>query len=435
MDTSLYNQQLFSFLSASPTPFHCVAQMSRILQQHGFTRLREQQSWGQLSKGSYYVVRQQGAITAFTLGTDEKITDGFRIIGAHTDSPCLQLKPKPDVKTGSFHQLAVEVYGGSLLAPWFDRDLSIAGRVCVARDDGSIDVFLVDFARPLVTIPSIAIHLFREANSKPDINQQKHLPPIIGQSVAKQLPDFTEILKDQMAREHPEASGREILGYDLFCYDHQGPIYTGVNNDFISAPRLDNLLSCHAGLTALIQTDRTKNSILFCSNHEENGSLSAAGAQGSFISAVLERIIPEDGERRLALASSFLISADNAHATHPNYPEKTDPGHEIHLNKGPVIKINANQRYTSSGFSSAVYKQLCRICAVDCQEFVMRSDLACGSTIGPMTAARLGVNGVDVGAPTLGMHSIRELTGRRDPLLFQRPLVTFLTSDLPRSCS
>jgi aspartyl aminopeptidase len=432
MDQAHYNQQLFSFLSSSPTPFHAVAAIEDKLRRHGFKQLPENQPW-LLEKGfSYYVTRENSAIIAFTLGSGEVVEQGFRILAAHTDSPCLQIKPSPDIKTGSYQQLGVEVYGGSLLGTWFDRDLCLAGRVVCEMADGNLKVLLVDFNRPLLCIPSIAIHFNRDANSSNSIDKQKHLPPIIAQSIDKQLPELRSLVLDQIKLEHPKAAITEILAFDLFCYDFQGPAFLGINSEFISSARLDNLLSCHAGLTALAHGDRTKNSLLFCANHEENGSTSATGAHGSFIDSVFERIQPNSEGRRITLSNSFLISMDNAHAAHPNFMDKIDPAHEIHLNKGPVIKLNANQRYATNSLSAAMYKHICSQIKITPQEFVMRSDMPCGSTIGPITAARLGVRTIDVGAASLAMHSIREVTGSSDPFLLYRTLVQFLSSDVHR---
>ena len=296
-------------------------------------------------------------------------------------------------------------------------------------------VLLVNFSRPLLTIPSIAIHLNREANTKNSIDQQKHLPPIISQAINKQLPEFSFLLLDQLQLEHPKAVIKEILAFDLFCYDFQGPSYLGINNEFISSSRLDNLLSCHAGMTALAHADKSKNNFLFCANHEENGSTSATGAHGSFIDSVFERIVPDPEAKRITLSNSFLISMDNAHAAHPNFMDKMDPTHEIHLNKGPVIKLNANQRYATNSLSAAIYKHICKEANITPQEFVMRSDMPCGSTIGPITAARLGVKTIDIGAPSLAMHSIRELTGSCDPFLLYRSLGHFLSSDTHKQLS
>ncbi len=429
MNFTLYNANLFPFLFSSPTPFHAVANIEVHLSQQGFIRLQENEHWQLVQGQAYYLTRDNGAIIAFILGSDESCEQGFRMLAAHTDSPCLQIKPRAEIKTGSYLQLGVEVYGGSLFAPWFDRDLSLAGRVCCKTRDGNLAVFLINFRRPLLTIPSIAIHFDREANKNCGINQQRHLPPILSQAVDQQFPDFNSLLLDQIQQEYPQAAIEEILSFDMFCYDFQEPTYTGARNDFISSGRLDNLLSCHAGMTALGKAERTKNVLLFCANHEEIGSTSTSGAQGSFLESTLERIIPDPTSRRITLSNSFLISMDNAHAAHPNFMEKIDSAHEIHLNKGPVIKLNANQRYATNSLSAAIYKQVCKEAKVFPQEFVMRSDLPCGSTIGPITAARLGVRTVDIGAASLAMHSIREHTGSLDPFLLYRTIEQFLKSN------
>jgi aspartyl aminopeptidase len=432
MNQSDYNKTLFSFLSSSPTPFHAVTGIEDFLRLHGFVQLWENEHW-QLENGfSYFLTREKSAIIAFTLGGNEEVEHGFRMLAAHTDSPCLQLKPRPDLKTGTYHQLGVEVYGGSLLGTWFDRELSLAGRAVCELADGNLAVLLVDFNRPLLTIPSLAIHFNREANTGNSIDRQRHLPPIIAQAVDKQLPEFKSLLADQLRLEHPQANIQEILAFDLFCYDWHGPVFLGINNEFISSARLDNLLSCHAGMVALAHADKTRNSLLFCANHEENGSTSATGAHGSFIDSVFDRIVPTPGARSISLSNSFLISMDNAHAAHPNYLDKMESAHEIHLNKGPVIKLNANQRYATNSLSAATYKQICKEAAIIPQEFVMRSDMPCGSTIGPITAARLGVKTIDIGAPSLAMHSIRELTGSSDPFLLYRTAAHFLGSDTHR---
>lgn len=432
MTQSTYNKQLFSFLNNSPTPFHAVSNIESFLLDRNFLRLMENSRWKLERGSSYFVTREQGAIIAFTLGSREEPQQGFRMLAAHTDSPCLQVKPRPDIRTGSYHQLGVEVYGGSLLHPWFDRNLCLAGRVCCAMGEGGLGVFLVDFRRPLLTIPSIAIHLDREANTSNSLNKQNHLPPVFAQSVDRQLPDFSQSLLEQTRKEHPASDIKEIVSFDMFCYEFDPPVYLGVNREFISGSRLDNLLSCHAGMMGLGDGDRTRNCLLFCANHEENGSTSATGAYGSFVDSVLERIVSDPETRRICLSNSFLISTDNAHAAHPNFMDKSDSAHEINLNKGPVIKVNANQRYATNSLSGAIYKQICRAAGVTPQEFVMRSDMACGSTVGPITAARLGVSTIDVGAPTLAMHSIRELTGSKDPHMLFTTLAHFLNSDIHR---
>ncbi len=430
MNQEIFNSSLFSFLQSSPTPFHAVSNMAEVLLSNGFHQLQENMVW-QLQPGNgYFVSRDGGAIVAFTIGSKENVAQGFRMLGAHTDSPSLQIKPVSDLITGSYMQLGVELYGGSLLNPWFDRDLSLAGRVCYQLTGGDTGIKLLNFDKPLLTIPSVAIHFDREANTNKSINKQKHLPPVIGQSIEKQFPDFKTVLIEQCRKEYPKLPVHTILSFDIFCYDYQKPTFTGLNQELISASRLDNLLSCHSGITALCQSDRTRNSLLFCANHEENGSISSSGAQGSFLDSVFERIVPDSSSRHIALANSFLISMDNAHATHPNFTDKTDPAHEIQLNKGPVIKLNANQRYATNSVSSAIYKLICDEADIKPQEFVMRSDMPCGSTIGPITAARLGVRTVDVGAPTLAMHSIREHTGSADPFLLYRTVNQFFKSNV-----
>ena len=432
MTISQYNTTLFDFLEASPTPFHAIDELENNFNANGFIKLRENDPW-KLEKGkSYYVSRQQGAMVAFTIGDKEHETDGFRILTAHSDSPCLQLKPKPGYNTKGYSQLGVEVYGGSLLAPWFDRDLTLAGRVCCKLEDGSLHVYLVNFKRPLLTIPSIAIHLNREVNNSNSINKQKDLPPVIGLVSGEEKHDFKELITDYIVTTYEGTRINQIQSFDLFCVDTQKPSLLGHANEFISAARLDNLLSAHACMNAMLQTNKDKNSLFYIANHEENGSMSSTGAQGSFIHSVFERIIPNNENRQRSYSNSLLISVDNAHATHPNASDTMDPSHDIELNKGVVIKVNANQRYTTNSISSAIYKDICEQAGVTPQEFVMRSDMPCGSTIGPLTAARLGVQAIDIGAPTLGMHSIRELTGSKDPEMLYQTLVQFLSSNIHR---
>lgn len=433
MSEKSFNNDLLSFLaSSSPSHFHNISNMKLVLKNSGFEELHEDRHWKLERDAKYFVVRENAALVAFTLGSTEKPDDGFRVICAHADSPCLQIKPRPDIIGNSFHQLGVEVYGGSLLAPWFDRDLSLAGQVCCSTQDGEIKVLLIDFARPILTIPNIAIHLDRDANTKPQINKQKHLPPIISQSIKNQLADFSTLLLEQVKKEHTGVQVDTILSYDIFCYDFQKPSYLGINEELLTAAKLDNLVSCHIGLKTMVEVDSTKNCLFFCSNHEENGSTSTTGAQGSFLDSVFERLYPSNEDKRICLSNSFMISMDNGHATHPNYPDKNDKEHNILLNKGPVIKINSNQRYATNSVTSAIYKKICADAGIDPQEFVMRSDMPCGSTIGPMTAARLGIKTMDVGIASLAMHSIREMTGRSDPYLLFQTIRSFLKTNIHR---
>ncbi len=414
MQYTEYNRQFFSFLTAATSPFHAVQEMTQYLEQKGFSRLIEREEW-QLEEGhSYYVTRDDAAIIAFSLGKKEQPEDGFRIVGAHTDSPSLKIKPAMEQKGSpkDLKRLGVEVYGGALLSTWFDRDLSLSGRIFIDQQDKvAPQSYLLNFKRPILTIPSLAIHLNREANNGVNINKQEHLAPFFTQGEE----EFTSLLIRQFHKEYP-ACGKScnITGFDLFCHDSVPPSLTGAEEEFISAGRLDNLLSCFAGVQAVSQ-EKDKNTLLFCANHEENGSLSTSGADGNFLQAVLQRLLPKPETFYRAMANSFCISLDNAHASHPGYPEKKDANHDILLNYGPVIKFNANQRYATNGETAAVFTAICQGAEISPQKFVMRSDMPCGSTIGPMTAARLGIRTVDIGAATLAMHSIREFTGTLDP--------------------
>lgn len=429
LTTEEYNESLFDYLNTSPTAFHAIANIRENLLQHGFTELHENEKWHLRRAHAYFVVRENSALAAFTLGSEEHLQDGFRIIASHSDSPGLQLKPHAAVQSPPYLQLGVEIYGGPLLNPWFDRDLSLAGRVCCSSTDGRLHDYLIDFRRPVLTIPSLAIHLDREANNGRVIDKQKFLPPLLAQAVADQLPAVPDLLQGQILQQYPAAEIEAVLGFDLFCYDPQQAATVGITHDFIAGGRLDNLLSCHVAMTAISNTGSKRNALFLCTNHEENGSTSTTGAHGSFVEDIFSRLLPEPEQRQIACRNSFLISIDNAHAVHPNFRDKSDPGHDIILNGGPVIKINANQRYATNSRSAALFKLLSTAAEVPFQEFVMRTDMPCGTTIGPITAAKLGIETVDVGAPTLAMHSIRELTGSRDPRLLYRVIRVFLSSE------
>lgn len=421
-----YNKELFAFLDNSPTAFHATQNIREELKRSGMIELVENEPWKIHQGRGYFVVREDSAIAAFTIGSEDSIDSGFRMIGSHCDSPGLQLKPHAGVSSPPYLQLGVEIYGSPLLNPWFDRDLSLAGRVCCEDSSADLRDFLIDFSRPLLTIPSLAIHLDREANSSRTIDKQKFLPPLLTQTVNDQLPDFLSILKDQLLTQHPDSDVGKILGFDLYCYDTQKASHLGLNQDFITSSRLDNLLSCHVATKAFSRAGTTRNTLFLCTNHEENGSTSTTGAQGTFVDRVFERLIPQAEKRHIALRNSFFVSIDNAHAVHPNFRDKADPDHDVVLNGGPVIKTNANQRYATNSRSASLFKLICNEATVPYQEFVMRTDMPCGSTIGPMTAARLGVETIDVGAPTLAMHSIRELAGSDDPFLLDQAISSFL---------
>ncbi len=434
MQENHFNQDFFQFLQGSPTPFHAVSSMAGKLRDAGFHQVSETEPWTLAPGNSYFIIRDNGALAAFTLAAKDYQDQGFRILGTHTDSPALQLKPLAGKTSHSFFQLGVEVYGGPLLATWFDRDLSIAGRVVCTTTDNSLSTLLVDFKRPVAIIPSLAINLDREANNGRAINKQNELTPIFSQITGADALNFSSILAEQINKEYPDTQVAAIMGFDLFCYDCQPPSFLGLGNEFIMGSRLDNLLSCFVGITAMTETRADNNRLLICYNHEEIGSITAAGAQGSFLHSILKRIIPDSVSRHRALRGSFFISMDNAHGVHPNFSDKSDPEHMPLLNHGPVLKTNANQRYATTSVSSAIYKTIAAEAGVVTQNFVMRNDMACGSTIGPHTAAILGIPTVDVGAPTLAMHSIREMTGSHDPFLLYKTINRFLTRDhLPQT--
>jgi aspartyl aminopeptidase len=405
---SSLNNDLITFITQSPTPFHAVANMSAILDNNGFKGLKESDSWD-LAPGRYYVTHNESSIIAFCIGNKDPLDTGIRMVGAHTDSPCLRVKPNPVIHKHSYLQLGVEVYGGVLLNPWYDRDLGLAGRVTYA-DGKEIHNCLLNFERPIGVIPSLAIHLDRDANSSRSINPQKNIPPILLQTTEK--PGIEQLLSEQLSQEH--GTSGKILGYELSFYDTNPPAVIGLESDFIAGARLDNLLSCFVGLQSLLTANPEVTSLLVCNDHEEVGSVSSAGAQGPFLRSVLERLVPDTQTRHRVVANSLLISADNAHGIHPNYDDRHDQNHGPKLNFGPVIKVNANQRYATNSETEAYFSNLCELTEVPYQKFTNRSDLACGSTIGPLTAKEIGVRTLDVGVPTFAMHSIRELAGTKD---------------------
>jgi aspartyl aminopeptidase len=413
-----FNQSLLNFLQASPTPFHATDRMANILLSAGYTELFEDQSWQLKEQAGYFIRRNDSSIIAIWLADKSQ---ALRLLGAHTDSPCLKVKPNANLTGKGYFQLGVEVYGGALLAPWFDRDLSLAGRVH-ARIDGKIKSVMVDFERAIATVPSLAIHLDRDVNTSRSINPQTQLPPVLS-IMGEHKHDLNSILMAEVRKQYENVES--ILEYELFFYDTQPPAIIGLENEFIASARLDNLLSCHVGLQALLAADSDQNKLLICTDHEEVGSISACGAQGAFLQQLIERVWPDSEERNRILAGSLMISVDNAHAIHPNYSDRHDQSHGPILNKGVVIKINANQRYATNSFTSAVFKQLCNDIGAKNQTFVIRTDLACGSTIGPVIAADLGVDTIDVGVPTFGMHSIRELAGSEDAFELAKVLTHF----------
>jgi len=412
--TSL-SRQLIDFIQHAPTPFHATQQLRDTLLAAGFIELREADSWQLDNGGRYLVVRNDSSLIAFTTGNGGIADSGLRMVGAHTDSPCLHVKPQPQLLQHGYRQLGVEVYGGALLNPWFDRDLSIAGRISYRDSQRQLGNTLIDFAAPVAVIPSLAIHLDRDANKSHSVNAQQHLPPILmQQEEGTEAPPFNTLLLEQARREHPELDIDAVLDFELSFYDCQPPALVGLQQDFIASARLDNLLSCFVGLRAMLDAPDSQPQLLVCNDHEEVGSTSACGADGPFLKSVLQRLCPEPETLARCIHNSWLISADNAHGIHPNFADKHDANHGPLLNAGPVIKTNANQRYASNSETAGMFRHLCDRAGVPVQSFVIRSDMACGSTIGPLTAGNIGVRTLDIGVPTFAMHSIRELAGTRD---------------------
>ncbi|WP_428243879.1 M18 family aminopeptidase [Gynuella sp.] len=425
MSDLLVVQELLDFLGRSPTPFHAVQQATEQLLKAGYVRLDEKDSWHLAPEGKYFTTRNDSSLIAFHTGRHNPLETGIRMMGAHTDSPALKVKPSPVTINKGYLQLAVEVYGGALLNPWFDRDLSLAGRVSYKTDKGLLKSALVDFRMPIAIIPSLAIHLDRTQNESKKINSQTDLPPILAQIANSENFSFESLLTDQIDDDTLE----EVLDWELFFYDTQLPAEIGLNKEFIASARLDNLLSCFVGMKSFIDSDTSQPALIVFNDHEEVGSASASGADGPFLKQVLERWIGDSAEAFVqTISRSLMISVDNAHGVHPNFASWHEPDHQPILNNGPVIKINANQRYASNSTSQALFRHICQQADVPVQVFVVRSDLGCGSTIGPITATNLGINTVDVGVATFAMHSIRETAGAKDPLLLFKALKHFFNS-------
>jgi aspartyl aminopeptidase len=414
-------RDLLRFIDQSPTPRHAVAEVARRLGAAGFVRFDEREGW-ELEPGARGYVTRGGSIAAFVLGSAPAAEAGFSVIGAHTDSPNLKLKPLHALESVGYAGLAVEVYGGVLLTTWLDRDLSLAGYV-VLRDGSEA---LVRLGGPVCRIPNLAIHLNRDVNKEGlVVNPQLHLAPVTGLA-SESAPSLLE--RVVAALEGPAAGAKpaDVLGFDLSLYDTQPGCLGGAEGEFLFSARLDNLASCHAALGALLASgapgEKTRAIVLY--DHEEVGSQSATGARSEFLETLLARLAggARDALPR-AMSRSLLVSADMAHAVHPNYPDKHDRQHRPVLGRGPVIKTNVNQSYATEAVSAAAFVAACQAEEVKPQHFVARNDMPCGSTIGPISAARLGLRTVDVGNPMLSMHSCREMASSADVA----PMIRVLT--------
>ncbi|HLP81859.1 MAG TPA: M18 family aminopeptidase [Nitrosomonas sp.] len=412
-------QHLIDFIDGSPSPWHAVASIESVLKAVQFVQLDESAKWQLHAGGRYYVIRDDSSIVLFVLGNKVPTESGFKIVGAHTDSPGLRIRPNGATSSDGFARLGVEIYGGPILATFADRDLSVAGRISFNSNEQILHK-LVRFDQPLLRLPNLAIHMNRGVNEDGlKFHKQNELPLLWGQLAESQLPQpyWRELLENAAGVEF-----NQLASWDLAIFDTQKGAFWGANNEFYADSQIDNLASCHAGLRALLDEDVMQHaeSTLVCAffDHEEIGSESHIGAAGSFLTDVLQRIsialLLDREDTARALARSFLISTDMAHAYHPNFPSAYDADHRVFINKGPVIKSNANRRYSSESVSSAHFMRWCEEAEVPYQRYTHRSDLPCGSTIGPIASANLGVRSVDVGCPMWAMHSIRESAGVQD---------------------
>ena len=487
-------KDLFSitrYIQGSPTPYHATASTVAYLEDHGFIPLQEESEWNLEPGQRYYCTRNHGSLIAFTY---QKPTESsfIKMVGAHTDSPCLKVLPDAIKRTGHYVQLKVSAYGGVLLHPWFDRDLSLAGKVTYLDSNNKLCSCLIDLEKPIACIPSLAIHLNRSANESSSVNVHEHMAVLIsakglgqgssdaegslyaegslkaegssnaegsskaeGSSNAKgssnadkgssdkaNLDSLNDLIRSLVINQYPDRDCMTVLNHDLCFYDTQAPAYIGLESELFAGARLDNLVSCYAATKSLIDAlgamakrqqgqhmpDHGMNLLVF-NDHEEVGSNSDSGAAGPFLEQVLERLIPEKIRARV-LRQSLLFSVDNAHALHPNYLSKHEGSHAPLLNHGPVIKYNANQRYATTAETAALAKVIASQAepAVPLQHFAVRPDMACGSTIGPISATRLGVRTLDLGVPTFAMHSVRELAGAHDIPHLTRLLSQFFLS-------
>ncbi|MGO1412752.1 MAG: M18 family aminopeptidase [Microbacterium sp.] len=415
-DARTHIDDLAAFVTASPSSYHAAAEVVRRLTGAGFDALDERDAW-QVRPGGRYVVRRDGSAIAFVVPDDAGPLTPFSIVGAHTDSPAFKLKPKPTTTgPGGWWQLGVEVYGGPLLNSWLDRELELAGRI-VTRDG----VEHVVRTGPLLRFPQLAVHLDRAVNESLALDKQKHLDPVWGLGDAESADILAVLAREAGVR--PD----EIAGYDILTADTQDPRVFGADGDLFASGRLDNLLSTHAGLIAIETAAPTRSIAMFAAfDHEEVGSSSRSGAAGPFHEDVLRRIGDALGataeDRARAFAASLHVSSDVGHAVHPNYPERHDPVNLPMAGRGPILKINANQRYATDAHGAAAWNAACERAAVPSQEFVSNNAVSCGSTIGPLSATRLGIRTVDVGVPILSMHSARELTSVVDPWYLSRAM-------------
>ncbi|MCF3118778.1 MULTISPECIES: M18 family aminopeptidase [Streptomyces] len=419
-----HTEDLMSFLAASPSPYHAVASAAERLEKAGFRQVEETDAWDGTAGGKY--VLRGGAIIAWYVPEGAAAHTPFRIVGAHTDSPNLRVKPLPDAGAHGWRQVAVEIYGGPLLNSWLDRDLGLAGRLSLR--DGTTRLVNVD--RPLLRVPQLAIHMDRSVHTDGlKLDKQKHMQPIWGLGDDVHEGDLIRFLEEESG-----LGEGDVTGWDLMTYSVEPPAFLGRDRELVAGPRMDNLLSVHSATAALAavsgRDDLPCIPVLAAFDHEENGSQSDTGADGPLLGGVLERSVFARGgsyeDRARAFAGTVCLSSDTGHAVHPNYAERHDPTHHPRANGGPILKVNVNNRYATDGSGRAVFAAACEKAGVPFQSFVSNNAMPCGTTIGPITAARHGIKTVDIGVAILSMHSVRELCGADDPHMLANALVAFL---------
>lgn len=422
-------QSLLDFLHASPSPYHAVSEARRRLESAGFRPLNEREPWTDVSGACF--VERGGALVAWVSRQPDLPTNGFHILGAHTDSPNLRVKPNTSASSAGYQQVPVEIYGGALFNSWLDRDLGVSGRVILR----SGEIVLVRIEKAIARVAQLAIHLDRDVNEKGLVlDKQLHVLPMVGLGEF-QGDDFAAWVCRQAGIVHDE-----VLAHDLMFHDVNPPGLLGLEDEFVVGARIDNQFSCWAAVTLLEEgASEWSGSVPMIAlfDHEEVGSSSTTGAAGPLLETVIDRMVGVLGlsndDRARALANSSCISSDMAHAVHPNYADRHDPGHRPLPNGGPVLKVNANQRYATSAAGAARFRAACETAGVPLQVFVSKNSQPCGSTIGPITATRLGIDTIDVGCAMLSMHSARELCGSVDADLFLRALTAYFGGAARRS--
>lgn len=438
MDIKAQNiaEDLIEFLRVSPTAFHTVLEIETRIKKSGFRKLDESEKWCLVPGEKYYVVRNDSSLIAFIQGRKEVSECGFKIIGAHTDSPSLKIKNRGASVKGSFLRMSVEPYGGGIHATWLDRNLSVAGRIVMEDHRGNLESRFIDLKDPVAIIPNQAIHMNREMNKGVEYNKQNHLQAVFTGVSQETNTEEPAVLFRRLISQKAKLDPEKIVDMELYLYDVQPGMINGMNNELISSARIDNLAMCHSICEAIINTpERDETSVAAFFDNEEVGNKTLQGADSSFLKDLLDRITlvssggsMEDTYRSRAL--SFAISADGAHGHHPNYTDSHDPEYTPVINGGPVIKISSSYRYSTTSETAPVFKKLCTDVSVPYQELINRSDVPSGSTIGTITSSLTGIKSIDVGSPMLAMHSIRETAGVLDHFYMTEVLKRFYSCDL-----